>query len=184
MRIIGGAHRGRIIKMPKGRATRPTQDRVREAIFNIIRVRIPESGVLDLYAGSGAFGIEALSRGARAAAFVDNSVSSVKAIRSNLLSLGYAAPRAQVFKKDGVGAIEAFGKNRAKFDIVFIDPPYHKGLAKNALIKIDARDILSRDSFVIAEHFVKDPMPDEAGGLSLFKQKRYGDTVVSFYRKP
>lgn len=181
MRIIGGTHRGRIIKMPKGRATRPTQDRVREAIFNIIRERIPESSALDLYAGSGAFGIEALSRGARAATFVDNSVSSVKAIKSNLLSMGYAAPRAQVFKKDGVGAIEAFGKVSAKFDIIFIDPPYHRGLAKNALLKIDACDILAQNSFVIAEHFAKDPMPDEIGKLSRSKRRKYGDTVISFY---
>ncbi|MCQ9207230.1 MAG: 16S rRNA (guanine(966)-N(2))-methyltransferase RsmD [Omnitrophica bacterium] len=181
MRIIGGTQRGRLIKMPKGRATRPTQDRVREAIFNIIRKEIPESAVLDLYAGSGAFGIEALSRGAHTAIFIDKSARSVKTIKSNLLSLGYAAPRAQVFKKDGVGAIEAFGKVSAKFDIAFIDPPYHKGLAKNALLKIDACDILAQHSFIIAEHFVKDPLPHEAGRLSLFKQKRYGDTVVSFY---
>ena len=181
MRIIAGEHRGRIIKMPKGVATRPTQDRVREAIFNVIREKVPEARVLDLYAGSGAFGMEALSRGAQSAIFIDNNINSIKAIKANLSLLGYQAPRAQVFKKDGVKAIEGFKKEGLVFDIIFMDPPYHKGAAKNALIKISACDILAHRGFVVAEHFTKDAMPDEAGRLKLLKRKKYGDTVVSFY---
>ncbi len=91
MRIIGGEYRGRILKMPKGVKIRPTQDRVREAMFNIIRAGVPEASVLDLYAGSGAFGIEALSRGANLAIFVDNNINCIKIIKSNLLVLGDSA---------------------------------------------------------------------------------------------
>lgn len=183
MRIIAGTHRGRIIKIPKGKTTRPTQDKVREAVFNIIREAIPESNALDLYAGSGAFGIEALSRGAQSSIFIDNSINCVKIIKSNLSALGFRAGQAQVLKKEVVKAIEGLKEKGLSFDIIFADPPYHKSLAKNCLIKIDACDILSQRGFVVVEHFVKDSMPEKTGKLSCFKERRYGDTVVSFYRK-
>ncbi|MBL7157336.1 MAG: 16S rRNA (guanine(966)-N(2))-methyltransferase RsmD [Candidatus Omnitrophica bacterium] len=183
MRIIGGEYRHRAIKMPKGVEVRPTQDRVREAVFNIIRERVPESRVLDLYAGSGAFGIEALSRGASLSIFVDNNTKCIAAIKSNLSVIGDKAKCTQLLKKDGVKAIEAFKESGVKFDIIFLDPPYYRDLAKNSLLKIDACDILAQHSFVIAEHFVRDVIPDTIGKLQLFKRKRYGDTVLSFYRK-
>lgn len=179
IRIIGGEYRGRILKMP--RAVRPTQDKVREAVFNIIRERIPGNDALDLYAGSGAFGIEALSRGAQSAIFVDNNINSIKIIKSNLLVIGDRAGCAQVFKVDAVKAITKFGKNGRRFDIIFLDPPYHGGLARNTLIKINACDILAQRGFVIAEHFKKEVMPQTAGNLSLFKERRYGDTMLSFF---
>lgn len=169
--------------MPTGRAVRPTQDRVREAVFNVMRERIPDSKVLDLYAGSGAFGAEALSRGAASSVSIDNNSGCVKTIKINLSSLGYGPERAQAFKKDGLAAISDFKKNGIFFDIVFMDPPFYKDCAKNSLIKIGACDILTENSFVIAEHFVKDIMPRETGPLTLFKERRYGDTVVSFYRR-
>ena len=183
MRIIGGKYRGRIIKMPKGISVRPTQDRVREAIFNIIREIIPESRILDLYAGSGAFGIEALSRGAKEAIFVDNSLSCIKTIRSNLSILDENNTSSQVLKIDALKAISRLGEEKGKFDIIFLDPPYHKDIAKNTLIKLDACDILSQRSFVIAEHFKKDTVPEELGNMNLFRTKKYGDTIISFYNK-
>jgi 16S rRNA (guanine(966)-N(2))-methyltransferase RsmD len=191
MRIIGGEHRGRTIKMPKTGKARPTQDRVREAVFNIIREKVPGSKVLDLYAGSGAFGIEALSRGAQSAIFVDNNINCIRAIKSNLSSVDYRAPLARVFKNEAVKAIAALKEKGAAFDIIFLDPPYNKAsfdklrisLAKNCLIKIAGCDILSQHGFVVAEHFVKDILPEETGTLSLVKRRKYGDTVVSFYQK-
>jgi 16S rRNA (guanine(966)-N(2))-methyltransferase RsmD len=183
MRIIGGEYRGRILRMPKGVKIRPTRDRVREAIFNIIREAIPEARVLDLYAGSGAFGIEALSRGASSVVFVDNNINCIRIIKSNLSALGNSAKPSQVIKRDAVRAISGFQKEGKEFDIVFLDPPYHKDLARNCLIKIDACDILSQRGFVVSEHFVKDAMPDRIGALSAFTQRKYGDTVISFYRK-
>lgn len=183
MRVIGGEYRGRILRMPKGVRIRPTQDKVREAVFNVIREKIPESDVLDLYAGSGSFGIEALSRGAHLSIFVDNNYNCIKTIKSNLSILGREAQSSQVLKFDAVRAISKFKKENKKFDIIFLDPPYHKDLAKNSLIKIEACDILSQHGFVIAEHFKKEVMPECISKLLLFKEKRYGDTVLSFYRK-
>ncbi len=183
MRITGGECRGRILKMPKGAQVRPTQDKVREAIFNVIKGLLPDSTILDLYAGSGAFGIEALSRGARWVIFVDDNTNCVKAIKDNLLVLGERRKKSQVLKMDAVRSISHLEEKKQRFDIVFLDPPYHKGLLRNCLIKINACDILSQHSFVIAEHFKKQDMPENLGGISLFKQKRYGDTVISFYRK-
>ena len=183
MRIIGGDGRGRVLRMPKGVRIRPTQDRVREAVFNIIRESVPESRVLDLYAGSGAFGIEALSRGAYSTIFVDNNINCIRVIKFNLLVLGDNARLCQLVKSDGVRAVSRFKKEGKKFDIIFLDPPYHKDLARNCLIKIDACDILSQRGFVICEHFVKDVMPEKIGRLLCFKQRKYGDTMVSFYRK-
>jgi len=200
MRIIGGEHRGRRIKMPGGADVRPTQDRVREAIFNVIAEKVPKSNVLDLYAGSGAFGIEALSRGALSAVFVDVDIACVRAISDNLAIFGKRKKMAQVLKMEAIRAISRFQKEGRKFELVFLDPPYHKGgfngsgtvhgprraaesPAKNSLIKMSACDILSQHAFIIAEHFEKDVLPREMGGIVLFKEKRYGDTVVSFYRK-
>lgn len=181
MRIIGGEYRGRVLKMPRGIRIRPTQDRVREAIFNIIRAGIPQSRVLDLYAGSGAFGIEALSRGAHSVISVDNNVNCMRTIKSNLSILGRGS--IQLIKLDALRAISRFKRENKEFDIIFLDPPYHKNLARNCLIKINACDILSQHGFAICEHFVKDIMPERIGSLFCFKKRKYGDTVVSFYRK-
>ena len=183
MRIIGGEYRGRSLKMPKGVRIRPTQDRVREAVFNIIRTAVPEARILDLYAGSGAFGIEALSRGAYSAIFVDNNINCIRVIKFNLLVLGDSARLSQLVKLDAVRAISRFKKEGKTFDIIFLDPPYHKDLARNCLIKIDACDILSQRGFVICEHHLKDVMPEETASFACFKQRKYGDTMLSFYRR-
>jgi len=180
MRIIAGEYRGRTISMPA--FIRPTQDRVREAIFNVIKEVVPGSSVLDLFAGSGAFGIEALSRGAHSVIFVDNNIKCISIIRKNLSFVEDYAGKTQLLKLEAVKAIGRLEKQSRAFDLVFLDPPYSKGLAKNSLIKIGACDILKTPGFVIAEHSKKDELPRETGVLRLFKEKRYGDTAVSFYR--
>ena len=180
MRIIAGQHRGRTIKMPPG--IRPTQDRVREAVFNVIKEVVPESSVLDLFAGSGAFGIEALSRGATSVIFADNNIKCINTIRENLSFVEEAPQKTQLLKLEALKAIEGFRKDLQVFDLVFLDPPYYKSFARNSLIKIGACDILKTPGFVIAEHSKRDELPRETGVLKLFKEKRYGDTVVSFYR--
>ena len=182
MRIIGGEYRSRVLRMPAGIRIRPTQDRVREAIFNIIREKVPGSVVLDLYAGSGAFGIEALSRGAHSAIFIDNNAKCVTTIRSNLSVLAGGVYFSQLIKSDVVRAISGFKKEGRKFDIIFLDPPYHKEYTRNCLIKIGACDIVAPHGFVITEHFKKDTVPDQTGNLTRKRQRRYGDTVISFYR--
>ena len=182
MRIIAGLYKGRIVKMPP-KGVRPTQDRVRESIFNVIREIVPGSSVLDLYAGSGAFGIEAVSRGANSCTFIDNDSTSISVIRSNVGTLIDDTKITQVFKKDALRAIDGFGHSGTKFDIVFIDPPYYKEFTKNTLLKIDACDILSKRGFVVSEHFVKDELPTDLTSIQCFKTNKYGDTIVSFYRK-
>jgi len=169
--------------MPKGVKIRPTQDRVREAIFNIIREGVPGSRVLDLYAGSGAFGIEAISRGARSAVFVDDNAKCIATIDSNMQFIEDREKTTQVIKKDGLRAIDALVKKGDRFDIVFMDPPYYRDMAKNTLIKIGACDILSKRGFVVAEHSSKDTIAYNIGTLSMFKRSQYGDTVVSFFKE-
>ncbi len=182
MRVIAGKYRGRIIKMPVTFRTRPTQDRVREAVFNVMAKAVPGSRALDLYAGSGAFGIESISRGALTAAFMDNNAKCIKTIAQNLKALGIGREFTQVLKMEAVKGIEKLSAEGARFNMVFLDPPYHKDMAKNCLINISACDILTKHSFVIAEHFVKDELPDRIGSLLLFKRNKYGDTVISFYK--
>lgn len=200
MRVIAGKYKGRTLRMPKGVLIRPTQDRVREAIFNIIQKSVSGSTILDLYAGSGAFGIEALSRGARLAVFVDIDRKCARTIKENLSFIENSEKSYELIRKETIDAISAFGNDSRKFDIIFMDPPYYKkgfvdrkkaakkgkqtgSPAKNSLIKIEACDIVSRYGFVIVEHFAKDGIPDNIGRLSLFKKSKYGDTAVSFYRK-
>jgi len=156
---------------------------VREAIFNIIREVVQDSRVLDLYAGSGALGIEALSRGAKSAVFIDNDISSISVIKSNVAIIEDESVSKEVYKTDATRAIDRFQKDGVKFDLIFLDPPYHKDIAKNTLIKIDACDILSERSFVIVEHFIKDALPNDLKNITLFKKSKYGDTLVSFYRR-
>jgi 16S rRNA (guanine966-N2)-methyltransferase len=183
MRIIGGVYRGRNLKMPKGIDVRPTQDRVREAVFNMIATVVPGSIVLDLYAGSGAFGIEALSRGASRALFVDNNITSIQAIKANTAFLKESGKAMQVMRSEGLRALSKFEKEGTKFDIIFLDPPYYREMAKNTLLKIDAYDIVTLRGFIIVEHAKKDLLPEKLSTVALFKERRYGDTVISLYRK-
>ena len=143
MRIIGGEYRSRQIMMPKGVEIRPTQDKVRQAVFNILG-DVNGKVVLELFAGSGAFGIEALSRGAKSVTFVDNNFSCIQTIKSNLESLDIPHSVYDLIRADAINVLARLGKQEEKFDIVFLDPPYYKGLAKKCLINIDNYDILTR----------------------------------------
>jgi len=182
MRIIGGEYKGRRISMPRG--IRPTRDNVREAIFNVIASDIRGSRVLNLFAGSGAFGIEAISRGASYALFVDNSSSATSVIRRNLKSLGLQhAARAGVITKDARLALRSLSNSREIFDIVFLDPPYYKGWVRKCLKYLYLYDILTQPNLIIAEHFKKDRLPDQPEGLKLRRRLSYGDTAISIYGK-
>lgn len=182
MRIIAGEFKSRIIEFPKLKSVKPTQDRVREAIFNVIAPHIQGACVLDLYAGSGAYGIEAISRGAEHVTFVDNNITCLRTIKHNLDALGISS-RAEVIKKDVLKVLDA-PSGLKRVDIIFLDPPYYKELAKKTLIKLDHYDILSQyHNIIIAEHHKKDEMPESLDNITLLKQKRFGDTILSFYRK-
>jgi len=182
MRIIAGTYRGRKIDFPKTPDIRPTQDRIREALFNVIAPDIEGRKVLDLFAGSGSLGIEALSRGAKKVTFVDNNLKCIKIIKKNLEGIGITA-EAEVYKQDAFKAIERLSASGASFDIVFIDPPYYKDLAKKALIKLTHYVILSHNNIIVVEHYKKDALPEDLKGMALKKQKRFGDIFLSFYVK-
>ena len=170
MRIVGGSFGGRRLAVPKAGRVRPTADRVREAWMSIVRQEIPGARVLDLFAGSGALGLEALSRGAASADFVELSPRSLDAIRENASILG-AGDQAVVHRGDALRFIEGLGVNA--FDVAFADPPYRLGLAA----KVAERWLAVPFASVLGiEHQLRDPMPD--GG----DRRRYGDTVITFFR--
>lgn len=177
MRIAGGIGRGQRLKVPAGARVRPTSDKVKQALFNILGDRVAGASFLDLFAGAGGIGIEALSRGASRVVFVDGSRESVAAIKHNL-ELAKVGDRAEVV----LSKAEAFlNKPSLPFDIVFLDPPY-AGEMQPLLDQLAASGVVSPEGIVIAEHFKKQPSPEKAGALTLYREARYGDTVLAFYK--
>lgn len=182
MRIIGGEFRSRLIMMPKGVEIRPTQDKVRQAIFNLL-ADVNGKRVLELFAGSGAFGIEAISRGASYAAFVDNNFRCTETIRTNLESLRIGMDHYDIIRSNALSVLPRLAKDEEKFDLVFMDPPYHLGMAKKCLINIDSYDILAPNSLVVVEHFKKDSLETGLKSIIPEKERKYGDTVITIFRK-
>lgn len=179
MRIIAGSCKGRSILAPKGMDTRPTLDRVKESLFGIIQFQIYGKTVLDLFAGSGNLGLEALSRGASFAMFNDMSREAVKVIRTNIEKLGFEEKTA-VVSMDYAQAIRMVASRR--FDIVFLDPPYRAGLMEGALCALSDSTVLSENAIVIAEHDAHIP-PEKSGKLELYDRRIYRDTALSFFRR-
>ena len=182
MRIIGGEYRSRLISMPKGVEIRPTMDKVRQAVFNILG-DVNGASVLELFAGSGAFGIEAISRGADHATFVDNNFACIKTIKANIASLGVNNSKYDIIRTDALLVCGRFEKEGKRFDIVFMDPPYYKEIAKKCLISIDTCDILSRTALVVVEHFKKDSLPAGLKSLAIEKTRQYADAAITIFRK-
>ena len=181
MRIIGGEFRGRKIEQPGTDASRPTKDRVREAVFNMIAAEVPGAKVLDIFAGSGAYGLESLSRGAEKALFIERDQTCVKAISGNISILGVSG-RAEIITQDAETALAGFA-GQAGFDLVFADPPFNRGMTKNILIMINHYDILNPSGFAVIEHHASESLPDAEGVLSICKQKTYGDISISVYKR-
>lgn len=179
MRIVGGSLGGRVLRAPPGAATRPTSEKVREALFNILGP-VDGAHVLDLFAGSGALGLEALSRGAAHATFVDAGKPALAAVRANLQALGLAA-RATVLPLDAVAAARQVPP--VPWRLVFVDPPYRSDLAARAVLALPAA-ALAPDAVVVIEHDRRGAPPDALGSLLRTDQRRYGDTLISFYEVP
>jgi 16S rRNA (guanine966-N2)-methyltransferase len=182
MRIVGGEYRSRQIDMPKGAEIRPTQDRVREAVFNILG-DVNGKSVLDLFAGSGAFGIEALSRGAAHATFVENNSRCIASIETNVDSLDIPDSRYDIIKGSVLSTLFRLQKDGNSYDLIFLDPPYHKNMARNCLIYIDNYDILTKFGLVIAEHFKKDSLESDFGTIDVLTERKYGDTLITIFKK-
>lgn len=183
MRITGGTHRSRSLRAPAGGATRPTSDRVREALFGILASQGALDGakVLDLYAGTGALGLEALSRGAKSATLVESARPALGAIRGNVEALGLEK-QVRVVPVPVERCQEVVSAD-GPFDIVFADPPYAQvasGAAAVALGDLVARHVLALDGVLVLEHGKSEASPT-IPGLSLSRARRYGDTVLAFY---
>lgn len=187
MRVISGKLKGRRIKFPKN--IRPTQNKVRKAVFDCLGDSVRGSVFLELFAGSGAIGIEAFSYGAKKVIFVDSDINCLKLIEANLSSLGIKpcrdkdGPGRQIYRKDSLEALCFFERQKLTFDLIFLDPPYLAGLAKKSLLAIASYDILNPLGMVVIEHSKKEELPQTEGSLILFKRKHYGDKLLSFYER-
>lgn len=179
MKVTAGVYKGRVLKVPK--QIRPTQDIVKKALFNIMG-DVRGISFLELFAGSGAVGFEALSRGARPVVFVDSRSDSISAIQANIRSFA-AEGHCLVMHQDAVRAVSFLSRSGKSFDIVFFDPPYHGDEAKNVLKTLEACDIVARAGFVVIQHSKKEVLPEETANLKVVKQSRYGETVLSVYQK-
>lgn len=179
VRVISGSARGLKLNTPGDDRVRPTTDRVKESMFNIVQDWVYDSQVLDLFAGSGALGIEALSRGASQAVFCDNSLDSIKIIKSNI-EKARVADRSQIVSGDFKRCLRDMGAKNQSFDMIFVDPPYYKGLFEEVLDTIRACKILKKDGIVIVEHDAKRPI-GQVEGLEVYKEKKYGITMLTFY---
>jgi 16S rRNA (guanine966-N2)-methyltransferase len=177
MRIVGGSLGGRVIRAPAGAATRPTSEKVRQAIFNILP-DLAGAQVLDLFAGSGALGLEALSRGAARAVFVEAARPALAALRANIAALA-VGDRAAVVTGD---AVQAAARERpsSPWQLVLVDPPYRSDLAQRAVLALP-REHLAPGAVIVIEHDGRNAPPDALGSLLRTDQRRYGDTWVSFF---
>lgn len=180
MRIIAGVFKGRRLAPVKGR-TRPTAAKVREAVFNILGPAAVGVRVLDLFAGTGALGIEALSRGATAAVFVEDHPEAVKALRRNLEDLGLQ-DQTRVWALPVTAALKKLAAQGERFGLALLDPPYGGGAAAAALQALAALNLLLPGASVVVEHSRRDTLPEENGHLRLTQVRRYGDSQVAFYQ--
>lgn len=177
MRVIAGALRGKKLSQPSGRDIRPTSDKMRESVFNILGRRVQGARVLDLFAGTGALGIEALSRGAAFAVFLDHSGPAVRLIEKNLTLCGLS-DRARIFKWDISRTLYGL-RSAGGFDLVFLDPPYGKDLLPLAIRHLEKARVLEKNAILVAEHGL-DESPAPPSAFVLFDQRRYGKSLVSF----
>ncbi|WP_099188064.1 16S rRNA (guanine(966)-N(2))-methyltransferase RsmD [Tepidibacter mesophilus] len=180
MRVISGSARGLKLKSPKNMDVRPTTDRVKESVFNIISDKVMDSFVLDLFSGTGSLGIEALSRGSERATFVDASKSSMEIIKENIQK-ARVNDKSELILSDSISAVNKLGVRRDKFDIIFMDPPYLKNFIEKTLIEISKREILEEDGIIIVEHDIKDEVKDNIEKLQKYREKKYGNTMISFF---
>jgi 16S rRNA (guanine966-N2)-methyltransferase len=189
MRISGGTAKGRrtasqrlLTKASTKERLRPTSSKVREALFDIIKDRIDGASFVDLYAGTGSVGLEALSRGGGKAIFVEPNELWVKTIKRNIYEFGFRE-KALVYKGRACEFLEKASAEKERFDFFFLDPPYQSDEIKKVLPVIEEKELLCENGIVIVEHFFKKELPETAGRLKIYKSYRYGDTMMTLYRK-
>ncbi|MFZ4437312.1 MAG: 16S rRNA (guanine(966)-N(2))-methyltransferase RsmD [Syntrophales bacterium] len=189
MRIIGGEAKGRVVHLPPGSRIRPTTDRVKESLFNILR-SVEGSTFLDLFAGSGNVGLEALSRGARFATFVEKDIRLVRALQASIAQLGFGS-MAEVIANDAEAGLKRIVQKGDRFDIIFADPPYDQGMVGTPRRKVspvpewpDMRKVLAENGIIVIQHSVREK-PEElrVQPWMVADQRRYGDTVLTFLKE-
>ena len=188
MRVIGGRLKGRRLGSLKGADLRPTLDRVRESLFNQLAEDVPDAWFLDLFAGTGAVGIEALSRGAREVVFVENQPKAQSLIYKNLKTCGLF-PEAHdqetknwfLLKPPALGALPILAERGYRFDLVYVDPPFADDVYEKTLTALAKSGLLKDSSQVVVEHFHKNALQQNYGRLNQFKTRQLGDTCLSFY---
>ena len=179
MRVISGKARGVVLKTPDGLATRPTSDRVKEALFNIIQFELPAARVLDLFGGTGQLGIEALSRDAKSAVFVDEREDACRLIKENLRRTKFETD-AKVIRSDYMSYLRGC---KEKFDIILLDPPYAEVFLENSLKMITEIDILQSGGIIVAERPLGKDLPWDFPGYTRSRDYKYGKTLLTVYRK-
>lgn len=177
MRIITGEYRGRRLHAPVDDKIRPTTDKVKEALFSILTGEIYDSNVLDLFAGTGSLGLEALSRGAKHCWFGDNSRESLRLLKENIAHC-QANDKATVLAGD---FRKVLGRIQEKMDIILLDPPYNQGMLPDCFEQIEALGILAEGGIVVAEHRREEMLPEQMGNLEKVKERKYGTVVLSIY---
>ena len=182
-RIIAGRAKGRRLAAPRGSATRPTASRVKQTLFDILAPCLPGCRFLDLCAGSGAAGLEALSRGAAEVVLVERDARVAALVRVNAAALSAGAGRVEVRRSDCLRALRDLAGEGRRFDLVFLDPPYDSELYEEALEALGALDLLEASGQAVAEHFHKRPLPETIGALVHHRSVRVGDHRLSFYRR-
>ena len=181
MRIIAGRFKGRRLAAPKGDVTRPTADQVRIALMDTLMPWLPQARFLDLFAGAGGVGLEALSRGAAHATFVERDARAVAALRANVDTLGLAGIT-HVVRGDVVAELDRLARTGERFGLVFLDPPYDTSAVDATLARLGAADVIAPGALVIAQHFTKRPPAAAVGALSAFRTRRFGETTLTFFR--
>lgn len=181
MRVISGKVRGLKLNAPKNDDVRPTTDRVKESLFNMINSYMMDSDILDLFAGTGSLGIECLSRGANKCVFVDKSKESINIVKSNIKK-ARVENESIVLNLDFKSAISSLALKKEKFDVIFMDPPYYKNMFNDALLAVDEKELLKEDGIIVVEHDTVDKFPDNMGRLYKSREKKYGNTTITFYK--
>src|SRR5262245_48215105 len=179
MRIIAGALKGARLVTPRGHRTRPTADQVRIALMDTLMPSLPGASFLDLFAGAGGVGLEALSRGAARAVLVERDADAAAALRRNVTTLRLAR-QARVLPMDSGRALNRLAAAGERFDLVFLDPPYGAGLVEDTLLRLGSGAVLTLDAIVIAQHFTKHAPPERVGTLAAYRARRFGETTLTF----
>ncbi len=182
MRVIGGHDRGRRLRAPRGLATRPTADRVRVTLFDVLGPAVAGARLLDLFAGTGAVGIEALSRGAARAVLVERDQSALRALRANLAALDASRAAARVLAGDVLRLLPEIGAQEGPFDLVFLDPPYATSLAVRTLEALRGAGVCREGTEVVVQHSTRTVLPSVPGLVEHRRTRRFGDTALTFLR--